>query len=40
MEQPAFLDKAITYGLDKELLNIMRTAIEKNGGEIDNDDIY
>ncbi len=33
VEQPAFLDKAITYGLDKELLSIMRQAIEKNGGE-------
>ena len=38
VEQPAFLDKAITYGLDKELLSVMREAIEKNGGEGGNND--
>ncbi len=39
VEQPAFLDKAITYGLDKELLSIMRTAMEQNQGA-DKDDGY
>jgi pilus assembly protein CpaF len=29
---PAFLEKAITYGLDKELLSIMSKAIELNSG--------
>lgn len=29
-DQPGFLDKAITYGLDKQLLAIMKKAIEKN----------
>lgn len=28
--RPAFLDKAITYGLDKELLQIMKTAMSSN----------
>jgi pilus assembly protein CpaF len=30
-DRPAFLEKAITYGLDKELLSIMRKAMDENG---------
>lgn len=30
-DQPAFLDKAITFGLDKSLLEIMKKALDKNG---------
>lgn len=29
-DQPAFLEKAIAYGLDKELLSIMRKAMDQN----------
>ncbi|MDR1375576.1 MAG: CpaF family protein [Holosporaceae bacterium] len=29
-DKPAFLEKAITYGLDKELLTLMKGAMEKN----------
>ncbi|MDR2158344.1 MAG: CpaF family protein [Holosporaceae bacterium] len=38
-DQPAFLEKAITYGLDKELLSIMKSAMERNG-ESDYDTSY
>jgi pilus assembly protein CpaF len=34
-DQPAFLEKAIVYGLDKELLSIMQAAMEKTGGTDD-----
>lgn len=37
VDQPAFLDKAIMYGLDKKLLEIMKRAIEKSGGSDRND---
>jgi pilus assembly protein CpaF len=30
-DRPAFLEKAITYGLDKELLSVMRKAMDANG---------
>ncbi len=39
-EQPLFLEKAIVYGLDKELLTIMKEAIGKNGGSETHDDYY
>ena len=39
-DQPAFLDKAISYGLDKELLAIMRRAMEQNVQEEENSDSY
>jgi pilus assembly protein CpaF len=38
-DRPAFLEKAITYGLDKELLSIMKKAMDKSGGSRD-DSIY
>ena len=38
--QPMFLEKAIVYGLDKELLSIMQTAIDKYGSEDQNNDYY
>jgi pilus assembly protein CpaF len=31
-DHPMFLEKAITYGLDKELLKIMKNAMGRNGG--------
>ena len=37
-ERPMFLDKAITYGLDKELLQIMRSAMDANINAGDTDD--
>lgn len=40
VEEPAFLEKAITYGLDKELLSIMKSAVEKSGGHQDDDYSY
>ncbi|MDR2107001.1 MAG: CpaF family protein [Holosporaceae bacterium] len=36
-ETPAFLEKAIVFGLDKELLSVMKAAKEKNGDENDDD---
>jgi pilus assembly protein CpaF len=30
-DRPAFLEKSIIYGLDKELLSIMKTAMERSG---------
>lgn len=39
-EQPMFLEKAIVYGLDKELLSIMRSAIDKYGSEDQQDGYY
>ncbi|MDR0968301.1 MAG: CpaF family protein [Holosporaceae bacterium] len=40
VDQPMFLEKAITYGLDKKLLAAMKTAIEKGGRESRDDSIY
>lgn len=37
-ERPAFLEKAITYGLDKELLSIMKKAIDEAGRGNDDSD--
>jgi pilus assembly protein CpaF len=41
-DQPAFLEKAITYGLDKELLSIMKNAmaVSGKGGEKHDDATY
>jgi pilus assembly protein CpaF len=41
-ERPAFLEKAITYGLDKELLSIMKKAMDSNvaGNEDKDDNVY
>lgn len=38
-DRPLFLEKAITYGLDKELLSIMRNALDE-AGRNDNDSTY
>ncbi len=38
-DRPLFLEKAITYGLDKELLSIMRKALDE-AGRNDNDSTY
>lgn len=37
-ERPAFLEKAITYGLDKELLKVMREAMDASSGSGDSED--
>lgn len=34
-DRPAFLDKAITYGLDKELLSVMKKAMDASGEKRD-----
>ncbi|MDR0678037.1 MAG: CpaF family protein [Holosporaceae bacterium] len=40
-DSPAFLEKAIVYGLDKELLEIMKTAMERNvAGDSENEPNY
>ncbi|GHU12000.1 fimbriae assembly protein [Alphaproteobacteria bacterium] len=38
-EKPAFLEKAITYGLDKELLEIMKKLMVEQG-KVDEDEYY
>ncbi|MCR5225477.1 MAG: CpaF family protein [Alphaproteobacteria bacterium] len=39
-EQPVFLEKAIVYGLDKELLTIMKEATSRNSGTESQNDYY
>ena len=39
-DRPMFLDKAIAYGLDKELLSIMRNAMDANRGSGDYDSSF
>ncbi|MDR1561136.1 MAG: CpaF family protein [Holosporaceae bacterium] len=39
-ERPAFLEKAITYGLEQELLSIMKSAMEKSGGGDSGNGLY
>ena len=38
-DQPVFLQKAITYGLDKQLLEAMKTAIDRNV-KVETDESY
>lgn len=38
--QPVFLEKAVVYGLDKELLSVMRSAMDKYGSEDQQDAYY